>query len=696
MNVVHVPALERTGALRLAQADESAASPDAESIDSWLGTLVELLLGVTRSVEVAVFEYRRASGRLVPGRCVSKPNEKPSPVFLPRVLTDRDSASGPSACFPIRTRDGAGEPNLIAFRFSDGDEPLAGGYAIFHGTPTNEEWRAMQAICRLGGSLIVAHRKTLMQRHTEASTHAFGGRMLDGLRTGLDAYWEADAAGTITKVVRLSSADEVLFRALEGTNLRAVLPKTASATGEFHNVRLEVGPATLVMSGRILADGASVGAARKRARENADEMSNQVARSLMEKIEAARDDEAALRRETELILDGLRILTSPKASREVFDALLALLAPALEFKAAVILQRDWSGQIAPSVATNPLLMELDWQNTGTALFAAEEGTTIYRIPDELGLPELPPGVGGPFASSLAIGLRGGSKQTVLLCLHTQSNFFTARHRGLGTRLSLIASQAYMNKEERQKVVDSSKLATIGEMAAGIVHEINQPLTVMTLGINNMLEMIELDSGLDPEKLKAKLNRLQGQIERVSKIVASMRVLTRTSDGVTEPFSLAEAITEATGIIQHKLTKAQITLDVAADPELQAHGNRLEFSQVILNLLTNGHDAIQSRISKSEGAAGPMSISVAARADGEEWLDVTVRDTGSGFPKKDAERAFEPFFTTKGVGKGTGLGLALCRRIVENMGGTIALGNWDKGAEIRIRLKRATAENSPRT
>jgi C4-dicarboxylate-specific signal transduction histidine kinase len=65
----------------------------------------------------------------------------------------------------------------------------------------------------------------------------------------------------------------------------------------------------------------------------------------------------------------------------------------------------------------------------------------------------------------------------------------------------------------------------------------------------------------------------------------------------------------------------------------------------------------------------------------------VRDTGTGFPEEGAQRAFEPFFTTKDVGKGTGLGLALCRRIVENMGGTIVLGNWEMGAQIVVRLKR---------
>jgi C4-dicarboxylate-specific signal transduction histidine kinase len=80
------------------------------------------------------------------------------------------------------------------------------------------------------------------------------------------------------------------------------------------------------------------------------------------------------------------------------------------------------------------------------------------------------------------------------------------------------------------------------------------------------------------------------------------------------------------------------------------------------------------------------IGVTAAVGDADCIEITVRDTGCGFPDKGAERAFEPFFTTKGVGKGTGLGLALSRRIIENMGGTIELRNWAGGAEIQIRLK----------
>src|SRR6185503_3537533 len=185
--------------------------------------------------------------------------------------------------------------------------------------------------------------------------------------------------------------------------------------------------------------------------------------------------------------------------------------------------------------------------------------------------------------------------------------------------------------------------------------------------------------LEREKVTAKVDRLKTQLDRVSKIVANLRVLARHSDGKLEPFNVEQCVREAAGIIEHKLTVGHIALSIEIAADLQAVGNALEFGQVILNLLSNGHDAILSKPQNESTAQ--RSLAVAARPTDAQWLDITVRDTGTGFPAQDTDRAFEPFFTTKGAGKGTGLGLALCRRIVENMGGTIALGNWNGGAEI---------------
>ena len=582
---------------------------------------------------------------------------------------------------------------MLGLRLSDQGTALAGGYAIYNSEPQPKDVAAARTICVLGARVLASLRRARAKQQTEESGQSFQSRMADVLRFAADAYWEADSSFVIRKVICLGSAPDIhLIAQLDGKNLQSIPDAKPMLTGrEFRNLKLalrgpESGMETLKLSGHIVPDGTWQGIARIPRGEGNGPSTVQEARSLVELLRTARDQESVAHRETELILDGLRILTSGQPSRDVFKSLLDLLAPAIEFHDSVVLQRDWSNKIVATAGTKQSLIDIPWQEAAESLFAIDEVATTLRIPEELSVPALQ----DSFGSALAIKLRGGSKATILLCLHRDHDFFVARHLGLGARLSLVASQAFMNEEERQKVVDSSKLATIGEMAAGIVHEIRQPLTAMTLAVNNLAAMLAPDQQSDPAKIVQKVERIKTQIERVTKIVANMRVLARHSDGVLEPFRIDDAVSEALGIIQHRLTTASIELESKSGAELQAHGNAGEFSQVILNLLSNAHDAILMRPKDEADKTKPRRVTLTAEPVDAQWIEITVRDTGSGFPKVDAERAFEPFFTTKEPGKGTGLGLALCRRIIENMGGTITLGNWSDGAEIRVRLKRHQA------
>ena len=554
---------------------------------------------------------------------------------------------------------------------------------------------AIRNICVAGAGIVLEHRKQKARSEAEAAGRAFQARMFDALRLGSDAYWEADSSGVIRNVVLHGSKDEALIRMLEGRGIQSLTAKSDTVRmGVFRNLALDapaMDPSVHVvkLSGRRLPDESWQGIARLSAKGR-DSLTATHARSVIEELESARDHEATLRRETELILDGLRILIRGRSSREMYGDLLDFLSPALEFEAAIILRSDWSGRVSVRIGTSEELLSLDWQAAGQSLFAIDEVAFALAIPEDLDVP-ISETNGSTFRSALAVKIRGGSTSAILLCLHTRPGFFGARHLGLGTRLSLVASQVFMNEEEREKVVEASKLATIGEMAAGIVHEINQPLTSMTLAVNNLKEMTETGNAPDAEKLAAKLIKLQSQIDRVTKIVANMRVLARRTDGALEPFGIDTAISEATGIIQHKLTKAKIALELVGEGGLRAYGNAVEFSQVILNLLSNAHDAIQAKsANQSASDAVERHINVSAVALDSQWIEIRVRDTGCGFPDKGIDKAFQPFFTTKEVGQGTGLGLSLSRRIVENMGGTIALSNWANGAEICLRLKRANS------
>jgi signal transduction histidine kinase len=514
---------------------------------------------------------------------------------------------------------------------------------------------------------------------------AFQASLSDALHLGADAFWQADETGVIRRILALG--DEVpsnLLNVLENKPLASLVGTTAHAA--FRDIRVEVrpiggDPVVMSLSGRRSEEGCWHGIARFNPRQGAA-LTDRQTRSVLDQLRESRDRELVLREETETLLDGLRILTTGQTSHEMFSALLDRLAPALEFQAALILQRSWSGTISVSATMVPLGAS-DIQTLGEHLLASEEVTTLLQ-PVQIALIDV--SAQGCWESGLSIKLRSGSKSTILLCLHKQRGFFAARHIGLGTRLSLLASQAFQIEEERQGVLESSKLAAVGEMAAGIVHEINQPLTAMALGLSNMKAALEVGS-FDKDRATEKIARLEGQVQRIAKIISSMKVLARRSDGQHAPFVLREAVTDALAIIEHKLKQRGIETVIEVPQMLSASGDLGECTQLVLNLLSNAHDAIEAQASKESPPRGGR-ITVTASAPDSDWLELAVSDTGGGFPASALEKALLPFYTTKAAGKGTGLGLALCRRIAENMGGSISLANGETGALIRLRLRRS--------
>lgn len=668
--------------------------------DPLLKALTGLIRNSSQCLDAAVFEYAPSSGgALNIGRFATLSGMAPSSNLISMVRASPDALSGAPGCFDAGRYSERGEArHVVGLRFSDNHHAFLGGYAVFRNVPDTNVWSALHGTITSGAQIILAARKGLVQQQANADGHAFQARMFQALQRGTDAYWETDALSTICNVVLFSPRIEAeILKMLEGKSLASLLelPQAQDLT-DFHNREIELETLdrlriTVSISGRRLADGTIHGTARLIHGTQNAQLTRTAARTLVERLEEAHRVEAVLRCEAELVLDGLSILTSGRGGPEIFKSLLELLEPALEFRDAVVLQRNWSGQVASAAATSEELLTLDWTEAGSDLFRTDDVAVTLAVPHQLALPPMPSGT--QITSALCIKLRGGSKPALLLCLHEQPEYFGIRHLGLGTRLSLIASQAFISEEERQRVIESAKLASIGELAAGIVHEINQPLTSVTLGIHNLKELLNQNDGVDPERIRTKLDRIRGQIERITKIVANMRVLARRSDGINEPFPLEDTIRQAAEIVQHKLTTAGIMLELSICDE-NAAGNPLEFGQVILNLLTNAHDAILEkthRISDTESVT--RRIMVTATVIDQDWLEVLIRDTGTGFPNEAEDHAFEAFATTKKAGKGTGLGLTLCRRIVENMAGTIMARNWSDGAEICIRLKRSPANKN---
>ncbi|MGJ3261600.1 MAG: sensor histidine kinase [Salinarimonas sp.] len=245
-----------------------------------------------------------------------------------------------------------------------------------------------------------------------------------------------------------------------------------------------------------------------------------------------------------------------------------------------------------------------------------------------------------------------------------------------------------SRSAEREAMQASTLATVGEMAAAIVHEINQPLATMKMASSNALAL--LDEGGPPEKLRLKLVRIDAQVDRARRITDQIRRLVRRGDDRPQTnFSPPEAIELAVGAVAEQYQRAGIALALRIEDARGAlvAGDPTLFEQVLVNLLVNAHDAFGS---PERGVTQPVEPRVWVRARiEEEALVVAVHDNGGGLPPEIAERLFEPFVTTKPAGEGTGLGLALARKIVVDMGGRISGATVAGGALFEVHLPLAT-------
>ena len=243
----------------------------------------------------------------------------------------------------------------------------------------------------------------------------------------------------------------------------------------------------------------------------------------------------------------------------------------------------------------------------------------------------------------------------------------------------------------RQLMQTSKLASIGELAAGVAHEINNPLAVILTESQVMRDITEDEQSLDgnfKEELVQSLSQVDAQVQRCSHITQNLLRFSRRMAAASRSVDLNVALQDVVGLLEKRASTSgvQISLDFQENlPKL--YTDPFELEQVFLNLINNAIDAHEGR---------PYgSIHIATRFDStNNGLVATVADTGSGIPDEDLERLFDPFFTTKPVGKGTGLGLSISYSIIKHMGGDISVrSEVDKGTEFTLFLPCPAAEQS---
>lgn len=249
---------------------------------------------------------------------------------------------------------------------------------------------------------------------------------------------------------------------------------------------------------------------------------------------------------------------------------------------------------------------------------------------------------------------------------------------IGTVRDLTAYRAL-----QQDLAQAAKLATLGTMAAGVAHEVSQPLNAIRITATDCVEVLA-ETAPDLDYVREGLVTIRDQSARMGGIVDQMRQFGRRETREPGAFDPAEPVRRAVALLERSFASEDVALTLAMPdrlPPVQGQPNRLE--QVVINLLTNARDAIGER-RQADPAGPPGRIHLSAAAEGAA-VRILVEDNGTGLSPEAAAHLFDPFFTTKDGDKGMGLGLSICASIVGGMGGRIEGHSRPGGASFSITL-----------
>jgi signal transduction histidine kinase len=261
----------------------------------------------------------------------------------------------------------------------------------------------------------------------------------------------------------------------------------------------------------------------------------------------------------------------------------------------------------------------------------------------------------------------------------------ASNRRLERALGDLRAKSEELQDMTQQLWQAAKLATVGELAASIAHELNNPLATVSLRLEAVLTQTPAD---DPRRRPLEI--VDQEVARMASLVANLLQFSRRAPEQASTVAVADELRTALELVQYHLAHRGIRVEPELDVVVPAiFADRQKLRQVFLNLLTNAADAMPQ--------GGTLRLRLApASAEGDEGVRIEFSDTGVGIAPEHLRRVTEPFFTTKEEGKGTGLGLAICRRVVEEHRGTLRItSEVGKGTTVSLLLPVSSATNTSR-
>jgi PAS domain S-box-containing protein len=257
--------------------------------------------------------------------------------------------------------------------------------------------------------------------------------------------------------------------------------------------------------------------------------------------------------------------------------------------------------------------------------------------------------------------------------------------GKDLALSIVRDITDQKKME-YSMIQSERLAALGEMSAGMAHEINQPLNTLSILFDNILYEAQENHSVSEEYLVSKSAKIFDNISRIKNLIDHVRDFSRGQQGYTLiPFNINDSIVNALSLVSEQFKMTGIELVTELDNKLpDIKGNINKFEQVILNLILNSKDAL---LEKKNGLNEPypMFIKITSLCDGKK-IKVHVEDNGAGVKDEHREKIFQPFYTTKETGKGTGLGLSISYGLIRDLNGEISIqSEVNKGTILTITI-----------
>jgi len=265
------------------------------------------------------------------------------------------------------------------------------------------------------------------------------------------------------------------------------------------------------------------------------------------------------------------------------------------------------------------------------------------------------------------------------------------HTMYGERAALIASTTDIteNIEKETQLIQAGKMTTLGVMAAGMAHEINQPLNVIQICADYFVKMIKRDQPIPAQDLESMARDITANVQRATNVIKHVREFARQSEVVRSRVNINAPILDVFKVLGHQIKTHQIAVELDLDPALgpiMAEHNRLE--QVFINLVSNAIDAMDEKSEHPQYADSPKVLRIETFM-ADKYVIARVSDTGMGMSEETQNKIFEPFFTTKRVGKGTGLGTSLSYGIIKDYEGSIYVeSEMGRGTTFILRFPAA--------